>query len=69
MTALPTVDLDPPTISMTFGVNDSPLAGRDGTFVRLSCPSTLCAVYTFAFNIRLGRSKILNVLVFGMMSL
>ncbi|KAB1216526.1 hypothetical protein CJ030_MR4G023061 [Morella rubra] len=31
MTALPTVDLDPPTISMTFGVNDSPLAGRDGT--------------------------------------
>ncbi|XP_047950380.1 50S ribosomal subunit assembly factor BipA-like isoform X1 [Salvia hispanica] len=33
MTALPTVDLDPPTISMTFGVNDSPLAGRDGTFL------------------------------------
>ncbi|KAM1044700.1 hypothetical protein EV1_035386 [Malus domestica] len=31
MTALPTVVLDPPTISMTFGVNDSPLAGRDGT--------------------------------------
>ncbi|KAG6526900.1 hypothetical protein ZIOFF_008987 [Zingiber officinale] len=30
-TALPTVQLDPPTISMTFGVNDSPLAGRDGT--------------------------------------
>ncbi|PKI42586.1 hypothetical protein CRG98_037031 [Punica granatum] len=30
MTALPTVELDPPTISMTFGVNDSPLAGRDG---------------------------------------
>ncbi|XP_019194095.1 PREDICTED: uncharacterized protein LOC109188055 [Ipomoea nil] len=30
LTALPTVDLDPPTISMTFGVNDSPLAGRDG---------------------------------------
>ncbi|KAK6919139.1 Translation elongation factor EFTu-like, domain 2 [Dillenia turbinata] len=29
-TALPTVELDPPTISMTFGVNDSPLAGRDG---------------------------------------
>ncbi|BBN67729.1 elongation factor family protein [Prunus dulcis] len=28
---LPTVELDPPTISMTFGVNDSPLAGRDGT--------------------------------------
>ncbi|CAN6482707.1 unnamed protein product [Victoria cruziana] len=31
MTPLPTVELDPPTISMTFGVNDSPLAGRDGT--------------------------------------
>ncbi|XP_014524423.1 uncharacterized protein LOC106780641 [Vigna radiata var. radiata] len=31
MSALPTVELDPPTISMTFGVNDSPLAGRDGT--------------------------------------
>ncbi|KZV46390.1 hypothetical protein F511_23231, partial [Dorcoceras hygrometricum] len=33
MTALPNVELDPPTISMTFGVNDSPLAGRDGTFL------------------------------------
>ncbi|KAG6661571.1 hypothetical protein I3843_03G177500 [Carya illinoinensis] len=31
MIALPNVELDPPTISMTFGVNDSPLAGRDGT--------------------------------------
>uniref|UniRef100_A0A2P2KZ90 GTP-binding protein TypA/BipA homolog isoform X2 n=1 Tax=Rhizophora mucronata TaxID=61149 RepID=A0A2P2KZ90_RHIMU len=31
MTALPSIELDPPTISMTFGVNDSPLAGRDGT--------------------------------------
>ncbi|KAL4573199.1 hypothetical protein LXL04_019998 [Taraxacum kok-saghyz] len=31
MTALPTVELDPPTISMTFGVNDSPLAGLDGS--------------------------------------
>ncbi|XP_077227485.1 elongation factor family protein [Tasmannia lanceolata] len=31
MTVLPGVDLDPPTISMTFGVNDSPLAGRDGS--------------------------------------
>ncbi|GAV75974.1 GTP_EFTU domain-containing protein/EFG_C domain-containing protein/GTP_EFTU_D2 domain-containing protein [Cephalotus follicularis] len=31
MTALPTFELDPPTISMTFSVNDSPLAGRDGT--------------------------------------
>uniref|UniRef100_A0A453FIV4 Tr-type G domain-containing protein n=1 Tax=Aegilops tauschii subsp. strangulata TaxID=200361 RepID=A0A453FIV4_AEGTS len=33
LTALPAVELDPPTISMTFGVNDSPLAGRDGTHV------------------------------------
>jgi GTP-binding protein len=32
-TALPTIELDPPTISMTFGVNDSPLAGRDGNQV------------------------------------
>lgn len=31
MNPLPTIELDPPTISMTFGVNDSPLAGRDGT--------------------------------------
>ncbi|KMZ64040.1 hypothetical protein ZOSMA_389G00140 [Zostera marina] len=31
MTVLPNVDLDPPTISMTFSVNDSPLVGRDGT--------------------------------------
>lgn len=35
MNALPTVELDPPTISMTFGVNDSPLAGRDGSHVSL----------------------------------
>lgn len=35
MTPLPTVELDPPTISMTFGVNDSPLAGRDGTHVSI----------------------------------
>ncbi|XP_030515762.1 50S ribosomal subunit assembly factor BipA [Rhodamnia argentea] len=31
MNPLPTIELDPPTISMTFSVNDSPLAGRDGT--------------------------------------
>lgn len=29
--ALPAASIDPPTISMSFGVNDSPLAGRDGT--------------------------------------
>ncbi|EFJ15282.1 hypothetical protein SELMODRAFT_180460 [Selaginella moellendorffii] len=28
--ALPAVKVDPPTISMTFSVNDSPLAGKDG---------------------------------------
>ncbi|PWA99311.1 elongation factor family protein [Artemisia annua] len=31
ITALKPVELDPATISMTFGVNDSPLAGLDGT--------------------------------------
>lgn len=29
-TALPATEMDPPTISMTFSVNDSPLGGRDG---------------------------------------
>ena len=33
ITALPTIELDPPTISMTFSVNDSSLGGRDGTQV------------------------------------
>ncbi len=28
--ALPAVAIDPPTIGMTFGVNDSPLSGQDG---------------------------------------
>ncbi|PWA02264.1 hypothetical protein BB558_001598 [Smittium angustum] len=28
---LPFVAVDPPTVSMSFGVNDSPLAGREGT--------------------------------------
>ncbi|XP_047091004.1 uncharacterized protein LOC124702873 [Lolium rigidum] len=31
LTAVPAFELDPPTISMTFGVKDSPLGGRDGT--------------------------------------
>lgn len=52
MMALPTVELDPPTISMTFGVNDSPLAGRDGTHVShqffLSCFYKLQYVLLFA---------------------
>lgn len=30
---LPFVDIDDPTISMTFSVNDSPFAGREGEFV------------------------------------
>ena len=30
-TALPTVPITPPIISMTFGPNDSPLSGREGT--------------------------------------
>lgn len=48
MTALPAIELDPPTISMTFGVNDSPLAGRDGTHVSqtkvlsFGCQDTPC---------------------------
>jgi GTP-binding protein len=29
-TALPSQPIDPPTITVTFGINDSPLAGRDG---------------------------------------
>lgn len=49
MTALPTVDLDPPTISMTFGVNDSPLAGRDGTYVSVSCACILCFISSYKF--------------------
>ena len=33
-TALPAQPIDPPTISVTFGINDSPLAGKDGTKVQ-----------------------------------
>ena len=31
--ALPFIDIDEPTIAMTFSVNDSPFAGREGKFV------------------------------------
>ncbi|MGD9918696.1 MAG: translational GTPase TypA [Paenirhodobacter sp.] len=33
-TALPSQPIDPPTISVTFGINDSPLAGKDGNKVQ-----------------------------------
>ena len=33
-TPIPSQPIDPPTISVTFGINDSPLAGRDGTKVQ-----------------------------------
>ncbi len=33
-TPLPAQPIDPPTISVTFGINDSPLAGRDGAKVQ-----------------------------------
>ena len=33
-TALPSQPIDPPTITVTFGINDSPLAGRDGIKVQ-----------------------------------
>ena len=32
--ALPAQPIDPPTISVSFGINDSPLAGRDGSKVQ-----------------------------------
>ncbi len=32
--AIPSQPIDPPTISVTFGINDSPLAGRDGDKVQ-----------------------------------
>ncbi len=31
--ALPRIEIDPPTISVTFSVNDSPFAGRDGKYL------------------------------------
>ncbi|KAE8076006.1 hypothetical protein FH972_014682 [Carpinus fangiana] len=60
MTALPTVELDPPTISMTFGVNDSPLAGRDGTHLtggRIGDRLTAEAETNLAINVLPGLSE------------
>ena len=34
--AIPAQPIDPPTISVTFGINDSPMAGRDGKKVQSS---------------------------------
>ncbi len=31
--ALPAIEIDPPTVSMTFGVNTSPFVGREGTLL------------------------------------
>jgi GTP-binding protein len=33
-TPIPALPIDPPTLAMTFGINDSPLAGREGTKVQ-----------------------------------
>ena len=33
MVALPSLPIDPPTLAMTFSINDSPLAGREGSKV------------------------------------
>ena len=33
---IPSPQLDPPTISMTFGVNDAPTAGKEGKFITFS---------------------------------
>ncbi|CAK8577083.1 unnamed protein product [Lathyrus sativus] len=64
MSALPTLELDPPTISMTFGVNDSPLAGRDGTHLtggRIGDRLTAEAETNLAINVLPGLSETFEV--------
>ncbi|KAJ4729708.1 GTP-binding protein TypA [Melia azedarach] len=63
-TALPTIELDPPTISMTFGVNDSPLAGRDGTHLtggRIGDRLTAEAETNLAINVLPGLTETYEV--------
>ncbi|ONI16869.1 hypothetical protein PRUPE_3G126400 [Prunus persica] len=55
---LPTVELDPPTISMTFGVNDSPLAGRDGILCISPKPGISPKIFFFFFHQPLTGGKI-----------
>ncbi|KMZ68112.1 GTP binding Elongation factor Tu family protein, partial [Zostera marina] len=60
MIPLPTVELDPPTISMTFGVNDSPLSGRDGTHMtggKIGDRLTAEAETNLAINVIPGTSE------------
>lgn len=70
MTALPTVELDPPTISMTFGVNDSPLAGRDGThvshefFLLIAVTFNMCCYFTLFATIYVLVMHFVDVTVF-----
>ena len=39
--AIPAQPIDPPTISVTFGINDSPMAGRDGKKFSLGLSETV----------------------------
>ncbi len=41
--ALPAVPIDPPTISMSFAVNDGPFAGKEGTKVTSRASATACS--------------------------
>ncbi|VAH79762.1 unnamed protein product [Triticum turgidum subsp. durum] len=63
LTALPAVELDPPTISMTFGVNDSPLAGRDGTHNNYKCQDMINDAVKFIVPDHVTGAKIGNRLM------